>query len=586
MKNYVTEFFDNSLFSDSQWQDKSVLIIVPHEDDELNLTGATICNLLQHKIKVRVVFCTNADRFDRGELRVREAMASCKALGMPRGNIIFLGYCNTLRINKDVHFYNGTTDDILVTSTRKLTETYCPPEKPEFCFLHHQIHHAYTKRNFRNDIKEVISLYKPDVIFVNDFDRHPDHRAVSFIFEEALAKILQTPGNTYHPEVYKGFAYNGAFLGKRDFYTYLNLGGEERASAEYSNNSAYDTDFPPYDWDKRLRLPVPGKFLSRTIKGSRLYPAIKAYLSQGLIHNAKRIINSDQVFWQRRTDSLSYQARFSVSSGNGTVLNDFKLADCADILQEPANLDAGTWIPDKSDPYKEVFIQFHRPQKITRIILHGNIDFNSRVLSGFLTFSNGKHLEFGSLRPGAKPTIVDFPLMENIVSIRLTLLNTQGPKAGLNEIEIYEHKVAPTLFSFIKLMVKDTFAYDYWVDNKVEALYMNIYAHDSTGSHLYEGRIPERYVFTYVGGKNFKVRGSTIYLQKGFKEGVVRVTDKEQPELFDQIVIHRKSYFALFRFKCVQAFDALSTRIEHLARTKYYKKVVKEKDPDLGKIPE
>ena len=586
MKTFVTNFFDNSLFSGSQWQDKSVMIIVPHEDDELNLTGATICNLLQHKIKVRVVVCTNADRFDRGELRVREGIASCKALGIPDEDVIFLGYCNTFRINKNLHFYNGAADDIIVTSTRNMTETYCPPEKPEFCFLHHKIHHKFTKKNFRYDIKEVLTMYKPDVIFVNDFDRHPDHRAVSFIFEEALAKILQTPGNAYTPEVYKGFAYNGAFLGKRDFYASLNLAGEERASAEYSNNSAYDTDFPPYDWDKRLRLPVPVNFLSRTLKGSCLYPAIRAYLSQGLIHNAKRIINSDQIFWRRRTDSLTYQAKISVSSGNGKVLNDFKLADCTDILKEPADLDAGTWIPDKRDPYKEIFLQFAKPQKITRIILHGNVDFNSRVLTGFLTFSNGKHLEFGSLRPGAKSTIIDFPLMENIVSVKLTLLNIQGPKAGLNEIEIYEHKIAPTLFSFIKIRIKDTFAYDYWVNNKTEDLYMNLYAYDAQGAHFYEGRIPKNYIFTYVGGKNFKVKGSMVYLQKGFKEGVVRVTDALHPELFDQIVIHRKSLWELFRFKFVQACDAIFTRIEHLVKNKYYKKRIKEKNPDLGKIPE
>lgn len=528
MKTFVTNYFENSLFAGSQWKDKSVLIIVPHESDELNLAGATICHLVQNKIKVRVVFCIKTASPDQEGLKVRDGLTSCQALGLADEDVIFLDCSGVSQISGKSHFYNDHTQD--------------------------------TKQKLRNDIKKTITLYKPDVLFINDFDRHPDHRAVSFIFEEAMAEILQTPGNAYEPEVYKGFAYNGSYLGKQDFYTSLNLEGEERASAEYSNNPAYDTDFPPYDWDQRLRLPVPPEYLSRTIKGSCLYPAIKAYMSQGLIHKTRQIINSDQIFWRRRTDSLTYQAKVFVSSGNGTVLNDFKLADCSDILQSPADLDAGTWIPAETDQYKEVFIQFLRPQKITRIIIHGNVDFNSRVLAGFLTFSNGKHLEFGSLRPGAKPTIIDFPAMENIVSVKLTILNTQGPKAGLNEIEIYDHKTSPTLFTFIKLLVKDTYAYDYWVNSKTTDLYTNLYAYDAKGAHFYEGKIPSNYVFTYVGGKNFKLKGSMLYMQKGFKEAIIKVTDSLHPGICDQILIHRKSFFALFRFKFVQAYDAMATQ--------------------------
>lgn len=34
--------FGNSIFSESEWRDKNVMIIVPHQDDEINLAGATI----------------------------------------------------------------------------------------------------------------------------------------------------------------------------------------------------------------------------------------------------------------------------------------------------------------------------------------------------------------------------------------------------------------------------------------------------------------------------------------------------------------------------------------------------------------
>ena len=39
----------------------SVMIIVPHEDDEINMAGATIWGALQEGLEVRVVFLTNGD---------------------------------------------------------------------------------------------------------------------------------------------------------------------------------------------------------------------------------------------------------------------------------------------------------------------------------------------------------------------------------------------------------------------------------------------------------------------------------------------------------------------------------------------
>ena len=59
--------------------------------------------------------------------------------------------------------------------------------------------------------------YKPEIIFAVDFDRHIDHRAISLIFEEAISNILSKKNNSYFPEIYKGFCYNGSYLGKKRF---------------------------------------------------------------------------------------------------------------------------------------------------------------------------------------------------------------------------------------------------------------------------------------------------------------------------------------------------------------------------------
>ena len=578
MRTFFDGPFENSLFSGLRWQKRTALIVVPHQDDELNLTGATICNLLEHHIRVRVLFCTNSDRFEPGALRIQEGIASCRNLGVPEEDIIFLGYCNTLRLRPDLNFYNGDRDDLPVTSTRGLTETYCLPDKPEFCFKQHQVHHTYTKHNFRSDIQEVIQTYLPEVIFAVDFDRHPDHRSLSFIFEEALANILSRAGNTYQPEVYKGFAYNGSFLGQRDFYSSLNLRGEVPAEGSFSNNLAFDTDYPPYDWSQRVRLPVPRRVLSRTLNGSFLYPAIRAHFSQGMLHNAKRVLNSDQVFWRRRTDSLSYQAKITVSSGNGAGLNNFKLADCPDVLALPALLKGGTWIPDSGDTQKEARLDFAAPQPVSRVVLYGNADLENRVLAGTITLSNGFALDFGPLREGAKATVFDFPPQLDLTWVKVKLRQTQGKEAGLNEIEVYAQAEPPTLLNYLKLMVDGTFAYDYWLQGGQRFVRLQLYTCGPGGVKIYEKELPSAYTLKKVSGSDYELKGLEITLGPACRKAVIRVECMAEPEVYDQIVLRPVSPLQLTHLKLVQGVDVVWNRLEHVVKNKYYKLFIKEKN--------
>lgn len=421
--------FSNSLWTESSLADKTVMIIVPHQDDEINLAGATIKNLTDNHIHVIVVFATTSDYHDSGIDRLHEALAASKILGVPEEDIVFLGYCNMPMVNETQHFYNAD-EDLIITSDQGLQETYALPEKPEFCFNTTGKHKNYTKKNLRTDIQEVIMNYKPEIIFAVDFDRHIDHRAISLIFEEAISNILSKKNNSYFPEIYKGFCYNGSYLGKKDFYD-LNLAGEAKAEGEFINNPDFDTDFPPYIWQERLRLPVARTTLSRTLNSNLIYSALRAHFSQGIIHNAKRIINSDQIFWRRLTTSLSYQSHITVTSGNGQCLNDFKLADCNNIYELPASF-SGTWIPTNNDIEKKAFFSFDTPQTINQIILYGNSNLDSRVLEGTITLNNGFTTKFGPLKEGSKATIVDFISQHNISSLTISLDKLQGDQAGLN----------------------------------------------------------------------------------------------------------------------------------------------------------
>lgn len=98
--------------------------------------------------------------------------------------------------------------------------------------------------------------------------------------------------------------------------------------------------------------------------------------------------------------------------------------------------------------------------------MYGNSNLDSRVLEGTITLNNGFTTKFGPLKEGSKATIVDFISQHNISSLTISLDKLQGDQAGLNEVEIYSSDKPPSLLNFIKIMLNDTFAYEYLITEK------------------------------------------------------------------------------------------------------------------------
>lgn len=60
-----------------------LLVIVPHEDDELAIAGAMIYGAVQQKMNIKVVFVTNGDYYrHEGIIRIREAEEALGELGV------------------------------------------------------------------------------------------------------------------------------------------------------------------------------------------------------------------------------------------------------------------------------------------------------------------------------------------------------------------------------------------------------------------------------------------------------------------------------------------------------------------------
>ena len=74
------------------FESKKILVIIPHQDDEIHLAGNIIASM-KHTSNIYVAFTTNGDYAYNAKFRYKEAIRSLWQLGkISKNNIFFLGY--------------------------------------------------------------------------------------------------------------------------------------------------------------------------------------------------------------------------------------------------------------------------------------------------------------------------------------------------------------------------------------------------------------------------------------------------------------------------------------------------------------
>ncbi|MBQ2971206.1 MAG: PIG-L family deacetylase [Ruminococcus sp.] len=435
---------------------QKVMILVPHEDDDINLMGGIIEQYAKYGSDVYVVFATNGDgdkRFDMsqmGFIRMDEAIKALGVLGVTEENIIFLGYGDGWD-NSEHHIYNAEPDEVM-KSTSGRTSTYGLRNHQAFCDGK-----TYTYSNYYDDIKQVILEHLPDVIYCIDYDTHNDHRALSMLFEKVMGDILKT--TEYKPTVYKGYGYRTAWNAVSDFSDSVNI------TATVNNPS--DIDVEIYDWNRRVRIPIYVNSVNRSLRQSYLYKVLSVYASQKADKLADKVINGDKVFWIRRTDSVLYDAEISVSSGDKDKLIDFMLLDCDDLMNQGNCPYDGVWHPDDNDYDKLISVSFNKEQYVDSIVLYDNPSPEDNILNAVITLDDGTVIETGALDYHSGANV--FSINKEIRAFSIRIESYEGEKYGLVEIEAYASDIqVPTIYKFTD--ENDNFIYDYIVpvDGKQE----------------------------------------------------------------------------------------------------------------------
>ena len=535
---------DNS-FYDSQFKNKKVMVIVPHEDDDLLISGQVLPPMYKNGADVRVVFATNGDKRVSAYTRQSEACNALEKLGIPREKVIFLGYPDgtQLYVGKKAFSFSSGWD-----------HTYAGKGFKDYHFDRFGTHAKYTAENMVDDIESVVLEYRPDYILAIDFDTHTDHRGVSISFEKAMERILKKESG-YTPKVLKCFGYSLAWKSKPDFYA-LNIKSTVMQDREKNNDPSYETDVPQYRWNNRIRLPIDKKSLSHSILRCSDYKAPSEHLSQYAYCYSERIINGDSVYWNRRTDSLTYNADISVSSGDASLLNDFRLIGVG-------NRTAGLHVKlencvsrfDKNDAQKTVTVKFDSPKTVSCVSLYDNFGLNSNILGGVITFSDGSKVEVPALNADGSETRVVFEPKHNITSFTFKVTEYEGV-AGLDEIEAFENADYDMDFSLIKLKNADTddYIYNYLITPDEKSLNLGVYLSDPNAG----------YTIKIIEGDSVKLEGNTLVFDDDFEKCTVRAELNGDPSTYDQITVKRLSERELKSYESFEKVNKTVFKIDTL----------------------
>lgn len=535
---------DNS-FYDSQFKNKKVMVIVPHEDDDLLISGQVLPPMYKNGADVRVVFATNGDKRVSAYTRQSEACNALEKLGIPREKVIFLGYPDgtQLYVGKKAFSFSSGWD-----------HTYAGKGFKDYHFDRFGTHAKYTAENMVDDIESVVLEYRPDYILAIDFDTHTDHRGVSISFEKAMERILKKESG-YTPKVLKCFGYSLAWKSKPDFYA-LNIKSTVMQDREKNNDPSYETDVPQYRWNNRVRLPIDKKSLSHSILRCSEYKALSEHLSQYAYCYSERIINGDSVYWNRRTDSLTYNADISVSSGDASLLNDFRLIGVG-------NRTAGLHVKlencvsrfDKNDAQKTVTVKFDSPKTVSCVSLYDNFGLNSNILGGVITFSDGSKVEVPALNADGSETRVVFEPKHNITSFTFKVTEYEGV-AGLDEIEAFENADYDMDFSLIKLKNADTddYIYNYLITPDEKSLNLGVYLSNPNAG----------YTIKIIEGDGVKLEGNTLVFDDDFEKCTVRAELNGDPSTYDQITVKRLSERELKSYESFEKVNKTVFKIDTL----------------------
>jgi LmbE family N-acetylglucosaminyl deacetylase len=198
---------------------KRIMVIAPHPDDETLACGGLIALARREGIPVKVVVVTNGESFSYaahihykkvvlppsyyikfGEKRQSETLSAMELLGVPKEDVIFLGYPDSglcLLWEKYWDYNQLYSHTLLHTSFSPFQNIY-------------RKNAPYCGRSLLEDLEKIILDYKPTHIFIPSAeDAHPTHWAVNSFANIALLELKER--QKLSPQIHTYIVHRGHF---------------------------------------------------------------------------------------------------------------------------------------------------------------------------------------------------------------------------------------------------------------------------------------------------------------------------------------------------------------------------------------
>ena len=177
----------------------TILVVVPHSDDEIILFGGLIQRALKENCDVHVALITNGDyeatTEEEGITRPLETLEGLRVLGLSEDRIHLMGYAD-IGMPKEESFVWRlwvSEDENHVEASHVGVHTYSPANHADFHTSRHGIPASYTKKAFCEDLQELLNEVKPDMVFTtHPEDAHGDHAGLYQFLREMVSGTLYT----------------------------------------------------------------------------------------------------------------------------------------------------------------------------------------------------------------------------------------------------------------------------------------------------------------------------------------------------------------------------------------------------------
>lgn len=407
-------------------------------------------------------------------------------------------------------------------------------------------------KNLKADLKKLLLNLRANIIF------YPvDCENLSAAFEEALGEILKETCD-YRPEVYQKFALATAVNSVPDFYA-PNLFSVRRPKVGVTDDYNFDViDRANFSWQNRVRFPVSESCRKTFLKNNFLAAALSAYKSRRSELSPLKILNSDEVFFERRTDNQIYRAKVSLSdseniSSDAERVRDFKIFGAENF----------TWRPSNGN----LIINFDEEVQVRRIVVYGNaldedcaeIILRLKCYKFFRGIDKaGDYIDNTNeikmkLPARGQPCVYD---VEKILVKHAEIIPVNaGKNFGIAEIEFFANaeplrKISP----FIKLCIGKDFFYKYFVPDEIEKIPIGLYRF-----HIDE---PVK-ICADVNGENILTEVLTedeeiILNLSDAKEVILTAEVVGNANVYDRAIVKRVGDLAQIQLKVWQWIDKIS----------------------------